>query len=202
MARRDGPTMLVLTPAEAAGARPRRAGEGGRREPRRVRAARPAGRRTPGDPHRHRLRGPRGPGRGPAAPGGPGAGAGGLDALLGAVRGPARGYRHEVLPPAVRARLAIEAASPFGWLRWTTDEGAVLGMDGFGASAPGERLFQEFKFTPERAAGDGARTAARRGASAMNEASRTRWCAWASWGRAPGTTTSPATWSPRASSRG
>ncbi len=61
-------------------------------------------------------------------------------------------YRHEVLPPAVRARLAIEAASSFGWVRWTTEAGAVLAMDGFGASAPGDRLFQEFKFTPERAA--------------------------------------------------
>ena len=61
-------------------------------------------------------------------------------------------YQQEVLPPSVRARLAIEAASPFGWLRWTTQDGAVLGMDGFGASAPGDRLFKEFKFTPERAA--------------------------------------------------
>jgi transketolase len=52
----------------------------------------------------------------------------------------------------VRSRLAIEAASPFGWVRWTTDQGGTLAMDGFGASAPGDRLFQEFKFTPERAA--------------------------------------------------
>jgi transketolase len=61
-------------------------------------------------------------------------------------------YRDEVLPPAVRTRLGIEAASAFGWLRWTTDQGAMLAMEGFGASAPGDRLFQEFKFTPERAA--------------------------------------------------
>jgi transketolase len=61
-------------------------------------------------------------------------------------------YRDEVLPPSVRVRLGIEAASPFGWLRWTTDDGAMLAMEGFGASAPGDRLFQEFKFTPERAA--------------------------------------------------
>jgi transketolase len=61
-------------------------------------------------------------------------------------------YRNEVLPPAVRVRLGIEAASSFGWRRWTTDEGAMLAMEGFGASAPGDRLFQEFKFTPERAA--------------------------------------------------
>jgi transketolase len=61
-------------------------------------------------------------------------------------------YRDEVLPPAVRVRLGIEAASAFGWQRWTTDDGAMLAMEGFGASAPGDRLFQEFKFTPERAA--------------------------------------------------
>ena len=61
-------------------------------------------------------------------------------------------YRSEVLPPAVRVRLGIEAASPFGWRRWVTDEGAVLAMEGFGASAPGGRLFQEFKFTAEHAA--------------------------------------------------
>jgi transketolase len=62
-------------------------------------------------------------------------------------------YRNEVLPPAVRVRLGIEAGSDFGWLRWVTDEGAMLAMEGFGASAPAERLFEEFKFTPERAAG-------------------------------------------------
>ena len=37
-------------------------------------------------------------------------------------------YREEVLPPTVRVRLGIEAASPFGWERWTTDEGATLAM--------------------------------------------------------------------------
>jgi transketolase len=61
-------------------------------------------------------------------------------------------YRDEVLPPSVRMRLGIEAGSSFGWLRWTTEDGAMLSMDGFGASAPAERLFKEFNFTPERAA--------------------------------------------------
>jgi transketolase len=61
-------------------------------------------------------------------------------------------YRNEVLPPSVRVRLGIEAGSAFGWQRWVTDEGAMLAMEGFGASAPGERLLEEFKFTPERAA--------------------------------------------------
>jgi transketolase len=57
-------------------------------------------------------------------------------------------YRHEVLPPAVRARVAVEAAGPMGWSRWITDQGVMLGMEGFGASAPGDRLYQEFKLTP------------------------------------------------------
>ncbi|HEV7365398.1 MAG TPA: transketolase [Gemmatimonadales bacterium] len=61
-------------------------------------------------------------------------------------------YRDSVLPPAVRSRVAVEAAGGMGWSRWTTEDGAMVGMVGFGASAPGERLFQEFKLTPERVA--------------------------------------------------
>ncbi|MBA3760983.1 MAG: transketolase [Gemmatimonadales bacterium] len=61
-------------------------------------------------------------------------------------------YRDTVLPPNVRARVAVEAAGPFGWSRWTTDGGTMIGMEGFGASAPGERLFQEYKLTPEQVA--------------------------------------------------
>ncbi len=61
-------------------------------------------------------------------------------------------YRDSVLPPAVRSRVAIEAAGGMGWSRWTTEDGAMVGMVGFGASAPGERLFQEFQLTPERVA--------------------------------------------------
>ncbi len=61
-------------------------------------------------------------------------------------------YRDAVLPPAVRARVAVEAAGTFGWSRWTTDDGAMVGIEGFGASAPGERLYQEFKITAEQVA--------------------------------------------------
>jgi len=61
-------------------------------------------------------------------------------------------YRESVLPRAIRARVGIEAASPFGWHRYVTDDGTMIAMDGFGASAPAERLFAEFHFTPERAA--------------------------------------------------
>lgn len=59
-------------------------------------------------------------------------------------------YRDQVLPPAIRARVSVEAASTFGWLGWTTERGEAIGIDHFGASAPGDRLFQEFGFTVER----------------------------------------------------
>ena len=61
-------------------------------------------------------------------------------------------YRDEVLPPSIRARVGIEAASPFGWGRWVTDDGIMLGIDHFGASAPAERIYQEFNLTPAAAA--------------------------------------------------
>jgi transketolase len=61
-------------------------------------------------------------------------------------------YRDSVLPPTIRSRVAVEAAGPMGWSRWVTHEGIMVGMEGFGASAPGERLFQEFKLTPEHVA--------------------------------------------------
>jgi transketolase len=56
-------------------------------------------------------------------------------------------YRRSVLPTAVTARLAVEAASPLGWERWTGFGGAILGIDRFGASAPGEVVFKEYGFT-------------------------------------------------------
>jgi transketolase len=56
-------------------------------------------------------------------------------------------YREEVLPPAVMARLAIEAASPFGWERYVGAKGAVIGMTRFGASAPYQVLAEKFGFT-------------------------------------------------------
>ena len=59
-------------------------------------------------------------------------------------------YRESVLPAAVRARVAIEAASPFGWHRWVGDAGEVLALDHFGASAPADRLYPEFGLTAEK----------------------------------------------------
>jgi len=62
------------------------------------------------------------------------------------------GWRDRVLPPMITARVAVEAASTFGWSRWVGERGRVIGIDHFGASAPAERLFQEFGLTPERIA--------------------------------------------------
>ena len=59
------------------------------------------------------------------------------------------GYREAVLPAAVTARLAIEAASPFGWHRWIGGDGEVVGLGGFGASAPAEALAAHFGITAE-----------------------------------------------------
>ena len=56
-------------------------------------------------------------------------------------------YRDEVLPPAVRARIAVEAGITVGWHRWVGDAGAVVGVDRFGHSAPGDRVFAEYGFT-------------------------------------------------------
>ncbi len=63
-----------------------------------------------------------------------------------------RAYRDEVLPPGIRARVAVEAASPVGWHRWVGDQGDVVAMEGFGASAPAKVLYQHFGFTGEAVA--------------------------------------------------
>jgi transketolase len=61
-------------------------------------------------------------------------------------------YRHEVLPPAVKARVSIEQASTLGWERYVGDGGAVIGMHTFGASAPLKQLLGKFGFTPDKVA--------------------------------------------------
>ena len=58
-------------------------------------------------------------------------------------------YRDSVLPPSIRARLAVEAGSTQGWSRYVGDSGDVLGIDHFGASAPGDVNLREFGFTVE-----------------------------------------------------
>jgi transketolase len=56
-------------------------------------------------------------------------------------------YRDSVLPRAVKARLAVEAASSFGWERWVGTDGDVVSVDRFGASAPGGVVLKEYGFT-------------------------------------------------------
>ncbi len=58
-----------------------------------------------------------------------------------------REYRDAVLPPAVPVRLAVEAAAPQPWYRWIGDHGVVMGLERFGASAPYQRIYQEFGLT-------------------------------------------------------
>jgi transketolase len=58
-------------------------------------------------------------------------------------------YRDSVIDPAISARVAVEAGSTFGWHRFVGDGGRVVGLDHFGASADGGRLFSEFGLTPD-----------------------------------------------------
>jgi len=61
-------------------------------------------------------------------------------------------YRDSVLPPTVKARVAIEQASTFGWERYVGSSGHVIGMTTFGASAPLKALQKKFGFEPDRVA--------------------------------------------------
>jgi transketolase len=59
------------------------------------------------------------------------------------------GYHETVLPSGVRARVSVEAGSPFGWERYVGPAGAIIGVNGFGASAPGPVVMAEYGFTVE-----------------------------------------------------
>jgi transketolase len=61
-----------------------------------------------------------------------------------------KAYRDSVLPPTVRKRVSVEIGVSLGWERWVGDEGAIIGLDHFGASAPAGTIFERFGFTPER----------------------------------------------------
>jgi transketolase len=61
-------------------------------------------------------------------------------------------YRDSVLPVSIRRRVSIEAGVSLGWERWVGDEGAIIGLDHFGASAPAGTIFKEFGFTIDRVA--------------------------------------------------
>lgn len=58
-------------------------------------------------------------------------------------------YQESVLPKAATKRVAVEAGTPFGWERYTGSEGAIIGTPGFGASAPGGKIMEEYGFTVE-----------------------------------------------------
>jgi transketolase len=58
-------------------------------------------------------------------------------------------YRNQVLPPDIHQRLAVEAGVSFGWYKYVTAEGVVIGLDRFGDSGPAEEIFKEFGFTVE-----------------------------------------------------
>ncbi len=58
-----------------------------------------------------------------------------------------RDYRDKVLPPKVKARLAVEAGASLGWWKWVGGEGDVIGVDRFGASAPGPVVMEQYGFT-------------------------------------------------------
>ena len=58
-------------------------------------------------------------------------------------------YRDLVLPPKIRKRVAVEAGISQGWREWVGDEGRILAIDRYGASAPAEKIFEEFGFTVE-----------------------------------------------------
>ncbi|MEN3539019.1 transketolase [Microbispora sp. ZYX-F-249] len=59
-------------------------------------------------------------------------------------------YKQTVLPPAVKARVAVEAGITFGWREFVGDAGEVLGLDHFGASAPYKTIYEQFGLTADR----------------------------------------------------
>ncbi len=61
-------------------------------------------------------------------------------------------YREAVLPPSVRARVSVEAGSTFGWQRYIGEGGVAVGIDRYGASAPGDRVLKELGISPENVA--------------------------------------------------
>jgi transketolase len=63
-----------------------------------------------------------------------------------------QGYRDSVLPPSVKARVAVEAGIGLTWHKYVGDAGRIVSLEHFGASADGKVLFREFGFTAENVA--------------------------------------------------
>ncbi len=73
-------------------------------------------------------------------------------------------YRQEVLPPNVHARVAVEAGIALGWREFVGDDGVVVGLEHFGASAPYKTLYEQFGLTAERVAAAAKASLAKTGA--------------------------------------
>ncbi len=58
-------------------------------------------------------------------------------------------YKNTVLPKHIKARVAVEAGRTLGWEKWVGSDGAIIGLDRYGASAPAGVLMKEFGFTVE-----------------------------------------------------
>jgi transketolase len=58
-------------------------------------------------------------------------------------------YRESVLPKAIKKRVTVEAGSPMGWRQFAGDDGTIIGLNHYGASAPGEEIMKHFGFTTE-----------------------------------------------------
>jgi transketolase len=78
-------------------------------------------------------------------------------------------YREGVLPSAIKARVGVEAAATFGWCRWVGDAGEVVGIDRFGASAPGDIVLKELGITAENVASKAEAVLARLGGETGGE---------------------------------
>jgi transketolase len=76
-----------------------------------------------------------------------------------------RSYRDSVFPPSTRARLAVEAGATQGWCKYVGDGGDVIGVDRFGASAPGKTMMREYGFTMENVCKHALKLASRKSAS-------------------------------------
>ena len=58
-------------------------------------------------------------------------------------------YRNEILPPGIEKRMAVEAGIPMGWEKYVGSKGCMVGISGFGASAPGNVVMEKYGFTVE-----------------------------------------------------
>ena len=71
-------------------------------------------------------------------------------AIMGIIRGQPVAYRNEVLPPNITARISIEAGVPLGWERYVGLNGITIGISRFGASAPGNIVYEKLGLTVGR----------------------------------------------------